>query len=122
MRRHLLGVLQQTTVLEIHRDPGCAERMAAELGLNPRRTRPAPNHAQRIGGDPHALVGKLANPIICLPAQQAISRISLQPASTRWKIPQNDLQAVTGRSLMAIPTLEASLDIPAGGELPLNAV
>ena len=32
-----------------------------------------------------------------------------------------DLQAVTGRSLMAIPTLEASLDIPAGGEIPLNA-
>jgi hypothetical protein len=29
-----------------------------------------------------------------------------------------ELQAVTGRSLIAIPTLEAALDMPAGGDLP----
>jgi hypothetical protein len=33
-----------------------------------------------------------------------------------------DLQAVTGRSLMAIPTLEASLDIPVSDELPSSLV
>jgi hypothetical protein len=32
-----------------------------------------------------------------------------------------DLQAVTGRSLIAIPALEASLDISEGNELPLSA-
>ena len=33
-----------------------------------------------------------------------------------------DLQAVTGRSLTTIPTLEASLDMPAGADLPLDTV
>jgi hypothetical protein len=33
-----------------------------------------------------------------------------------------DLQAVTGRSLIAIPTLEASLETPADSEIPMNVV
>ena len=33
-----------------------------------------------------------------------------------------DLQAVTGRSLIAIPTLEASLETPADNEIPMNAL
>jgi hypothetical protein len=33
-----------------------------------------------------------------------------------------DLQAVTGRSLMAIPTLEASLEISTGSELPSSLI
>ena len=33
-----------------------------------------------------------------------------------------DLQAVTGRSLIAIPTLEASLEAPDDSEIPMNAV
>jgi hypothetical protein len=93
----LLRVLEQATVLQVHRDPGGPERVAPELGLYAGRRRSAPNHAQRIGAR-HPAIGELAGfagggaeqGAVCLatrlPVLAAVSRISLRRASVRRKI------------------------------------
>ena len=48
MRGHLLGDLQAPAVLEVGRDAGGAEGVAADLGLNSGRGRPAADHPPHI--------------------------------------------------------------------------
>jgi len=64
VRRHLLGVFEESAVFEVDGDAGRAEGVAPKLGCDASRPRSAPDHTQRVGAR-HAPVGELPGPTGC---------------------------------------------------------